>query len=281
MTWKPSLALLLAEDMLVIPDTSVFEEDLLLRSVQWRLLLENAAAANLTIAVPQVVLAEVVNRFREKVYKHIGTVTESLAVLNRLTDSHLDNPIKAEDPEHWIRWYRDQLRARIKGRGGQILKMPRIPHAKLVRRDLNRRKPFAESGKGYRDALIWETILQAVREGHNSIAFVCKDTRDFAGPDKGHASFHPHLLGACPRKISEQIWRPLAGDRLKASIGRLAADSVWRDEILAPGACGGRPGPYWASIVVILSIADTIHLQNVMRQAHQRPFPLHLHQPPQ
>jgi len=178
--------------MLVIPDTSAFEEDLRLESVQWRLLLENAAAANLTIAVPRVVFREVTNRFREKINKHITSVNNTLAALSALTGKKLQSPIKADDPQHWLRWFRYKLRERILGRGGQILKIPRISHATLISRDLRRRKPFTESGRGYRDALLWETILQAVRDGQPNIAFICENTRDFAGPDRKH--FHSDLI---------------------------------------------------------------------------------------
>jgi hypothetical protein len=34
-----------------------------------------------------------------------------------------------------------------------------IPHAQIVNRDLERRRPFQENGKGYRDTLLWETLV--------------------------------------------------------------------------------------------------------------------------
>jgi len=35
-----------------------------------------------------------------------------------------------------------------------------ISHADIVTRDLKRRKPFQQNGKGYRDTLLWETIVR-------------------------------------------------------------------------------------------------------------------------
>lgn len=58
-----------------------------------------------------------------------------------------------------------------------------------------RRKPFADDDRGYRDALIWESILQLAEESDTPIALITGTSRDFAGPDSGlHADLVQDLL---------------------------------------------------------------------------------------
>ena len=49
----------------------------------------------------------------------------------------------------------------------------------LLVRDLQRRKPFDDSGKGFRDALVWETLKAVVlaSEAGDTIIFVTNNTR--------------------------------------------------------------------------------------------------------
>ena len=49
--------------------------------------------------------------------------------------------------------------AQIRRLNINIIPYPSTSHKDLVSRDLARKRPFQESGKGYRDALIWESLL--------------------------------------------------------------------------------------------------------------------------
>jgi predicted nucleic acid-binding protein len=51
----------------IVPDTSIFAEDLHLKSTSLRLLIEDGAAAGHQLVVPEVVIREIVNRYRERV----------------------------------------------------------------------------------------------------------------------------------------------------------------------------------------------------------------------
>jgi hypothetical protein len=72
----------------------------------------------------------------------------------------------------------------------EFLATPSIPHSELVKRALRRRKPFSERGTGYRDSLIWITVLALLRRSEETVAFVTANSADFAA---GKA-LHPHLL---------------------------------------------------------------------------------------
>lgn len=72
------------------------------------------------------------------------------------------------------------------------LDYPAIPHNELVQRALKRRKPFAEH-KGYRDALIWESVLELAKQDEDDLVFISTNYKDF-GVNKSSEQLHPHLL---------------------------------------------------------------------------------------
>ena len=79
----------------------------------------------------------------------------------------------ADSQQEWLRvidtkilGYEDALRARLSEIGAEIVPIPRsINVLDLVRRAINRRKPFPEGeGKkdGFRDTLIWRTLVESI-----------------------------------------------------------------------------------------------------------------------
>jgi hypothetical protein len=63
-----------------------------------------------------------------------------------------------------------------------------IPHTDIVQRDLKRRRPFQQSGKGYRDTLLWETVVRHCLRKDQLTVFVTDNTQDFYGD--GHDLHH-------------------------------------------------------------------------------------------
>lgn len=76
----------------------------------------------------------------------------------------------------------------------RIARYPEMPVAELLEWDLDRRKPFSETGKGFRDALIWATIraLCAEEDPESPVLFVTKNSDDFWA-SKNKKELHPHL----------------------------------------------------------------------------------------
>ena len=54
-----------------------------------------------------------------------------------------------------------------------------VPHEKIITRDLNRRSPFRRSGKGYRDTLLWEVLLNKVVDESERTILITSDIEDF------------------------------------------------------------------------------------------------------
>ncbi|NRB65700.1 MAG: DUF4935 domain-containing protein [Saprospiraceae bacterium] len=70
-----------------------------------------------------------------------------------------------------------------------------IPHKQLVSRALKSIKPFSGQEKGYRDALIWLSFLEHLKDNNidGDIAFITANKHDFFSKEKGKLVIHPDL----------------------------------------------------------------------------------------
>lgn len=85
--------------------------------------------------------------------------------------------------------YREYLETRLDEHlGFGPLSWPSIDHKSLVERAIGRTPPFDAHGGGYRDSLIWTSVLELAREGHH-VVLVSGD-RAFSGSGE---SLHPVL----------------------------------------------------------------------------------------
>lgn len=83
------------------------------------------------------------------------------------------------------------LSEEVKRMNAQIPDYADISHADIVTRDLKRRRPFQQNGKGYRDTLLWETIVRHYIAANALTLFVTQNVRDFCDTDD---SLHKELL---------------------------------------------------------------------------------------
>jgi hypothetical protein len=109
--------------------------------------------------------------------------------------------------------------------------LPTVGHQVLLTRALESRKPFDErGGDGYRDALIWHTVLDICREcdGDTQVVFVTNNTNYFCDKDAGE------LLAPLQAEVAEFSTVTLttakslteAEVRLKALLPEPRAESV-------------------------------------------------------
>jgi hypothetical protein len=161
----------------------------------WRCLLRAAGQGQVIIGVPEVVVDELLahrtNRFQPD-------VADAIAALGAWRDGRAAPLV-------------DKLLAG--GAGFELLPYPDVSHRQVVARALARRRPFDEDGHdGYRDALIWETVLALARTlPHSRITLVSRNRKDFAD-DHGDA-LHPHLradVGRASGTASIELVRDVA-----------------------------------------------------------------------
>ncbi|KLN73004.1 hypothetical protein ABM90_04000 [Rhodococcus erythropolis] len=191
------------------------------------------------LVVPEVVVREFgrrrfvdAERRRAKGIKSWGTALFDLAAAG------VDLP--AEVPS--VRQLRDrptlsraehtaELKANLAKRGVDIEPIPAADHDVLVEWSLSEHPPFDETDKGYRDALIWESVkvVAAGSPANSEIVFVTND-KDFCGSDGDSGALHQDLIAdlesVTPNEVvvAKSISEAMTLTKLESVHAELSAD---------------------------------------------------------
>ena len=84
-----------------------------------------------------------------------------------------------------VRQYTNRLDNFLSSVNAEVIEPDQISHRKLVIKDLARQKPFSPKGRRYRDALIWETVLDTVHRHGEDVIFVTDNNSDFPTEEDG------------------------------------------------------------------------------------------------
>ena len=175
--------------MWIVIDTNIFFDDLRIKK-SLDLLFKDIENVHFSLRIPEIVVKEIVNLYKERRHSLLSKLVSSSNELKLLTSLEYNVNIEDENLVSDLREYEHYLRRKIMS-NGEIIPIPPVTIENLIERDLNRRKPFKENGVGFRDALIWETILTlTVRDGCEGIVFITKNIKDFSTKDV----LHPDLI---------------------------------------------------------------------------------------
>ena len=180
----------------VIDSNNIVECDWHLSGAAFAQLISALPRCAHSLHFPQVVIDEVVAAFARRLRELLQEAQTTKRKLQRLTESAFKPMVEDADASGLATRYRQRLLSRIKRAGGDIMPIPRISHDLLVGKGVERRKPFRETKAGvvgYRDALIWESVLLLAEQQVDPVALVTKNWRDF-GSDNHGARLHPHLV---------------------------------------------------------------------------------------
>lgn len=180
--------------MLIFLDTNIFCTDFQMTSTSFELLKNFIAKGGNWLCVPEIIIDEVKNKYREQITELYQKANSGIRELNKHTSTDMclisEEQIATEIENYnklWDIWP-------FEYGNGLPETYPNISHKEVVQRALERKKPFKSDGKdGYRDYLIWVTFLDVV--SHYSMedaCFVTLNTRDFSDVENKD-SLHQHL----------------------------------------------------------------------------------------
>ncbi|MHB8486844.1 MAG: PIN domain-containing protein [Candidatus Acidiferrales bacterium] len=165
---------------LIVLDANVFIADYWLRSPSFVLLRDFLTKTDAVLIVPKIVAEEAVNHHAEDINRLMAEVRSLNRNSGRLLRSYKGQPPETIVKHNRADSYEDFLLSQLKTLKAKIPEYREIPHSEIVRRDLRRKRPFQESGKGYRDTLLWESIVRQGTEKGALTVFITQNTRDFA-----------------------------------------------------------------------------------------------------
>jgi predicted nucleic acid-binding protein len=148
----------------VIDANGIVEGAWWLDSPEWQVLLYRARAGAIRLIVPEVVVREVVGRFNVVLRREAAAVVLANKRLQRLTHDDPAQEAAAFDFEAKVGEYGTFLRSTLDRNRAVVPPLPEIDVSDLVDRAVQRRRPFDENGSGFRDSLLWETIVNELRD---------------------------------------------------------------------------------------------------------------------
>ncbi|HZO25225.1 MAG TPA: PIN domain-containing protein [Chloroflexota bacterium] len=177
----------------VVLDTNEMFGDFWLRHREIQFLLEHAQKPNFHVCLPEVVIREMSNQFRERWSEARERYETALRDLERLIGRTISDRVQAGEIDTAAGRYEIELRRTIQGYGVHIEPIPSelAGVEALLLRDLGRRKPFGDrkitdqrrnrrDRGGMRDALIWESVLALCNRERRSLAIITDNSDDFA-----------------------------------------------------------------------------------------------------
>jgi hypothetical protein len=174
--------------MFVVLDTNSFHGDPMLRGRNFRLLHTEQAKGTHQLVVPEAVRAELPRRYREQL-KRAGTRASD--ALSRLAALDVKTPkLDLADPDVASETYTLLLKARLNELGVLVPPLPDISVDALFKLAIDERRPFRAGGKGFKDALIWQTVLSVAKD--DEVMLISNDG-DFAESEKQPKVLHQHL----------------------------------------------------------------------------------------
>lgn len=186
---------------------------------QWRLLRHQSRHAAIELVISEVAFREVVVKFRLELVEELRALAGAQEKLHRLIDYKVPEKDTA-DIDSLVADYREELQEILDSCNAVIAPIPEVDLVKLVDRAANRHRPFDSSGNGFRDALIWETVVEYLRVKKPLAAFLVSNDNAFYGANNDD-TLHAELASdavARGASCTIQPWRSI-GPYLSESFG--------------------------------------------------------------
>ncbi|WP_280422807.1 PIN domain-containing protein [Nocardia carnea] len=227
-----------AQRPVLVFDTNMVHTDRDLNSAYWQGLAEAVAAGEVEVVFPEVVVRETGRHIhqdekaaRKNVQNAVRAVLESLEASGLATDwpalstlptvKELRSTTPPDDEGA-----RKRFRARLSDLGFKVAPIPEdVSHDLLVDWSLRSHPPFDSTDKGYRDALIWHTVLAvAETDPQRCVVFVSNDNDCLT---KGEATPKDEILAQLTdRKLEAVEFTRSIDDALTAAQAARAAEAA-------------------------------------------------------
>jgi hypothetical protein len=141
-----------------------------------------------TLVLPRIILREAVKNYGEEVVKKAKAASDSARDLDHFVDGVSGASGPTCDFGLYVSIYETALLTRLSELAAEMPEYEDLPLKCLVERALRQHRPFGDKDKGFRDSVLWETVLQKVAKSDRQTVLITNDsgfTKD--------AELHPDL----------------------------------------------------------------------------------------
>lgn len=174
--------------MIIYIDTNIFYNNWLLNSANFSNFFKFLNDSDSTLLVSEVVCDEMDQKYFQEFDKLKKRLEIEITRIQRFTNNKVDFDF------HELKETYDFKNVVIK-KTNKVIFIPfnDIPNSVLVNRAIKRVRPFQEQDKGFRDTIIWLSLLEYLKKSKSKgeIAFINNNSQDFF--DNGKEKFHSDL----------------------------------------------------------------------------------------
>ncbi|WP_346397829.1 PIN domain-containing protein [Pseudomonas syringae] len=174
--------------MWVVLDTNIYFNQWLLEGANFRVFRNFCNNTGAKLLLPEIVRQEVQNKYDGEL-SQARTELERLATkFGKLGVEGLPSSVSGEEYD-FGQLVREQYRS------VSMVEYSSVSHDQLVHKALTPKLPFREKEKGYRDALLWLSILDYVKASdfEGPIHFINANSKDFYSSKSGDVTLHDDL----------------------------------------------------------------------------------------
>lgn len=169
----------------VVLDSNALFGDPWFKSAKSRLFVSRASIVARNISIPEVVIAEAIENLGRRVDASHSKLDKTFNELRRLAkgqtilnDWNIYESVRAT--------YGRFLKDLTEKPNWEATPIPEVSHTLLVDRAIKRKRPFDDSGTGYRDSIVWFSLLDIVkRSGASTAALITNDRKAYGTADEG------------------------------------------------------------------------------------------------
>lgn len=178
--------------MIVILDAQAVLADPTFSGVAWRVLVHAGADWGIDLRLPRVALAEAVAGYGRSCDDAIAKLDKWKQQHQRLGEIDVSGVVSSLCDRKRI--YSATLEENLSKLSVTVQEPPSVDHMVLVERATSRRRPCNRAGDGYRDTLIWLSVLEIVgADSDVEVALVSNNTNDF-GREGEPSELHQDLV---------------------------------------------------------------------------------------
>lgn len=220
--------------MYIVLDSNIYCADFFVKSAPLNYLIHFLNNEGHTLVIPRVVIEEVANVRTRKVKEELETLRKSMTNVRRMSQVSIhDMPSEMLSEQYDLA---AMMKAKVED--VEIAEYSTVEHKSIFRRALEVKRPFRPNEKGYRDTLLWLSLLDHLRaKGTESeVVFINANKGDFYA-DGTSIAFHDDLL-ADLKSLSHVLIRPFLSvtefveaeiDKVEHAIDRRKAEPIFEE----------------------------------------------------
>ncbi|MGO4708202.1 PIN domain-containing protein [Chryseobacterium sp. 2TAF14] len=180
--------------MNIILDTNIFRADFFLKSKDFEVLFDYTEKTHSNIILLDIVLQEIEKLYDEELkekYEAFKKVNFDLKKL--LSEQNLE--LIEIDFEKQKKIFKENLLEKCQiSDYNEVFKLDDSVFANIVKRAIYKEKPFKNNGTGFKDAILWESIIKYLQHNqYQDIIFISNNVKDFADENNKN-KLHPFLV---------------------------------------------------------------------------------------